>query len=109
MTKNTRVCSNHFVHGAPTKDHPSPVLYLKGYPVEIYEMQNIVPPSNARTGMKRSEAMERKYTRPEKKGRYKLVPPVQHLSMTMNLSIIRRKQQEQIIPCNVMKQNTERS
>ena len=75
MTKNTRVCSNHFVHGGPTKDHPSPVLYLKGYPVEIYEMHNIVPPSNARTGMKRREAMERKYTRAEKKRKIQACTP----------------------------------
>ena len=38
-------------------------------------MHNIVPPSNARTGMKRREAMERKYTRPEKKRKIQACTP----------------------------------
>ena len=31
VTKNTKVCSNHFYAGKPTKEHPLPILYLKGY------------------------------------------------------------------------------
>ncbi len=69
VTKNTRVCSNHFVHGAPTKDSPDPVLYMKGYPFEIYQKHNIVSPTNAKSGKKRKAPMEREFTMPVKKGR----------------------------------------
>ncbi|KAK2553559.1 hypothetical protein P5673_025047, partial [Acropora cervicornis] len=31
VTANTRVCSNHFVHGKPMGEHPHPELWLRGY------------------------------------------------------------------------------
>ena len=31
VTKNTKVCSNHFVHGKPLGDHLHPELWLPGY------------------------------------------------------------------------------
>ena len=31
VTANTRVCSNHFVHGRPLGEHPHPELWLRGY------------------------------------------------------------------------------
>ena len=31
ITKDTKVCSNHFKAGKPTKEDPIPSLYLKGY------------------------------------------------------------------------------
>ena len=31
MTQDTKVCSNHFVHGKPLGDHPHPELWLLGY------------------------------------------------------------------------------
>ena len=31
VTKDTKVCSNHLYAGKPTKEHPLPSLYLKGY------------------------------------------------------------------------------
>ena len=76
MTKNTRVCSNHFVHGAPTKDSPDPVLYMKGYPFEIYQKHNIVSPTNAKSGKKRKAPMEREFTMPVKKRKVESCTPI---------------------------------
>ena len=61
MTKKTRVCSNHFVHGTPTNGNPDPFIYMKGYPMEIYQRHNIMPPTNKKAGKKRNEPIERKF------------------------------------------------
>ena len=29
LSKNSKICSNHFVDGKPTIEHPFPMLYLK--------------------------------------------------------------------------------
>ena len=31
VTKNTKVCSNHFVHGKPLGDHLHRELWMRGY------------------------------------------------------------------------------
>ncbi|KAG1700043.1 hypothetical protein GQR58_005355 [Nymphon striatum] len=36
--KYTKVCSNHFKHGRPTRWDPHPTLYLKGYGVLVGEL-----------------------------------------------------------------------
>ncbi len=46
VTVNTRVCSNHFVHGRPMGEHPHPELWLRGYETDKetnnHEVQKII-------------------------------------------------------------------
>ena len=57
VTKNTKVCSNHFVHGKPLGDHLHPELWLPGYSGK--ETSNISVSLKTRRGtIKRKRTVE---------------------------------------------------